>query len=68
MKFKVTYTEEIEANSRTEAEQKLANKIEGRGKITSKAICPHGKEETGGSCYEMCGYRENLICDIESQV
>ena len=68
MKFKVTYTEEIEANTREEAEKQLANKIVGNGTITSRAICPYGKEETSGSCYEMCEYRENLMCDIESQV
>lgn len=68
MKFIVTYTEEVEADTRNDAERQVAYRISGTGRITSKAMCIHGKANTDGRCYDMCPFRENGTCDIDSQV
>lgn len=68
MKFIVTYTEVVEADTRNDAEKQVAYRISGNGKITSKAMCIHGKVNTNGRCYDMCPFRENGMCDIDFQV
>lgn len=70
MKFKVTYTEEIEADSRKEAIEMLLsknNKLDRHGNIKAEPLCPKGKDKSK-SCYEHCVFRENGACELDFKV
>lgn len=72
MKHKVKYTFEVEIEAKSKrdakkiAKQMLRERKLGEPKCSCITICPKGKPESTGSCYEHCGYRENGICVLNN--
>lgn len=65
MKFKITHV--VEANSRDEAITDFLSRnsnIDKDTKVTAEPLCPKGMDKKG-SCYEMCAYRDNGMCNID---
>lgn len=67
MKFKVIYSQEIEADSRQGAIMRfpLKGQLSPDAHIIAEPLCPKGKEK--GSCYEQCAYRENGMCNLDHE-
>lgn len=70
MRFKIEYSEIIESDTRDEAVKAFMEKhpsLNNDGTITSEPLCPKNRDKSG-SCYEMCAFRENGMCNLDFEV